>query len=114
MPDILYTLKAMKHARTHALLYGRTEEESQVVQIEYTYEKRNAWFEPTEFEVVEVIILTPLKISVSDVKQDVTTAIAEDLGIYEGRVFVTCEVEEMTELQMMFVGGTEPLPRFAI
>ena len=88
----------MKHARTHTLLYGRTEEESQVVQIEYTYEKRNAWFEPTEFEVVEVIILTPLKISVSDVKQDITTAIAEDLGIYEGRVFVTCEVEEMTEL----------------
>lgn len=114
MPDILYTLKAMKHARTLALLYGRTEEESQVVQIEYTYEKRNAWFEPTEFEVVEVIILTPLKISVGDVKQDVTTAIAEDLGIYEGRVFVTCEVEERVELEMIFIGGGEPLPRFAI
>lgn len=102
----------MRFSKTHAILYG-SEEEAQVVQFEYAFERCSGYFQPTEFEICEVMILTPLTITPSDVKQDITTAIAEDLGIWEGRVSIRCEVEERVELEMMFVGGGEPIPVFA-
>lgn len=88
--------------KSYITLYGSGDEE-QEVEIEFHFLRCGYWFAPESFEIIDLVILTPLEITPSDLYSDLQLGISTALWIGVDKVRIECEVQEAVEMEMIFI-----------